>query len=106
MSNDCTIHLGRVASIDVFRALTMFLMIFVNDFWTLSGVPKALQHAGANDDFIGFSDVIFPAFLFIVGLSIPLAVTTRRKKRLFRPYHLVTYTSTCGWLYGSWEYLW
>lgn len=71
--------LGRVASIDVFRALTMFLMIFVNDFWTLSGVPKALQHAVANDDFIGFSDVIFPAFLFIVGLSIPLAVTTRRK---------------------------
>ena len=30
---------SRIASIDVFRALTMFLMIFVNDLWSVKGVP-------------------------------------------------------------------
>ena len=71
----------RIESIDVFRALTMFLMIFVNDFWTLTNVPEGLQHMGAHVDAIGFSDVIFPTFLFIVGLSIPFAIKARRDKR-------------------------
>jgi len=70
----------RLASIDVFRALTMVLMIWVNDFWSLSEVPKWLQHASATEDYLGFSDVIFPLFLFIVGLSLPLAIENRRKK--------------------------
>lgn len=69
----------RILSIDAFRAITMFLMIFVNDFWTLSNVPQWLEHQGANIDAIGFSDIIFPAFLFIVGLSIPFAILARRK---------------------------
>ena len=67
----------RLASIDVFRAITMFLMIFVNDFWTLYEVPAWLEHAPANADAMGFSDIIFPAFLFIVGLSIPLSQRSR-----------------------------
>ena len=70
----------RLASIDVFRALTMVLMIWVNDFWSLNGVPKWLQHASATEDYMGFSDIIFPLFLFIVGLSLPLAIENRRKK--------------------------
>jgi predicted acyltransferase len=70
----------RILSIDAFRAITMFLMIFVNDFWTLSNVPQWLEHQGANVNAIGFSDIIFPAFLFIVGLSIPFAVLARRNK--------------------------
>jgi predicted acyltransferase len=71
---------NRIASIDILRALTMVFMIWVNDFWTLSGVPKWLQHANATEDFLGFSDIIFPLFLFIVGLSIPLAIKQRRIK--------------------------
>ncbi|WPP49366.1 heparan-alpha-glucosaminide N-acetyltransferase domain-containing protein [Catalinimonas niigatensis] len=70
----------RILSIDIFRGLTMMLMIFVNDFWTLEGVPKWLEHAKAGEDYLGFSDVIFPAFLFIVGLSIPFAIDARRAK--------------------------
>ena len=50
----------RLASIDILRALTMVLMIWVNDFWTLSNVPKWLMHATANEDYLGFSDIIFP----------------------------------------------
>jgi predicted acyltransferase len=77
MSSDNKI---RIQSIDIFRALTMFFMIFVNDFWTLVSYPTWLGHMPADKDALGFSDVIFPAFLFIVGLSIPFAVRARRKK--------------------------
>ena len=70
----------RIASIDILRALTMLLMIWVNDFWTLANVPKWLKHASATEDYLGFSDIIFPLFLFIVGLSIPLAIKHRRIK--------------------------
>ncbi|WP_438711661.1 heparan-alpha-glucosaminide N-acetyltransferase domain-containing protein [Aquimarina muelleri] len=67
----------RIASIDICRALTMVLMIWVNDFWTLTNIPKWLTHAKANEDYMGFSDIIFPLFLFIVGLSIPYAIKNR-----------------------------
>lgn len=70
----------RLASIDILRAITMVLMIWVNDFWTLTNVPKWLKHASASEDYLGFSDTIFPLFLFIVGLSIPLAIKNRIDK--------------------------
>ena len=74
------LRLGRVASIDVFRALTMLCMIFVNDLWSLLHVPKWMGHADFNEDFLGFSDIVFPAFLFAVGLSIPFAIENRISK--------------------------
>jgi hypothetical protein len=55
-------------------------MIFVNDFWTLTGVPFWMEHRKHGVDGIGLSDVVFPAFLFIVGLSLPYAINNRRKK--------------------------
>ena len=67
----------RLKSIDIFRALTMLLMIFVNDLWTLTGVPEWLEHKSAHEDGMGLADVVFPAFLFIVGLSIPHAIRAR-----------------------------
>ncbi len=75
-----TAEVQRIASIDILRALTMVLMIFVNDFWTLSGVPYWMEHRQHGVDGIGLSDVVFPAFLFIVGLSLPYAISNRRKK--------------------------
>ena len=75
-----TAGVQRIASIDILRALTMVLMIFVNDFWTLTGVPYWMEHRQHGVDGIGLSDVVFPAFLFIVGLSLPYAITNRRKK--------------------------
>ena len=71
---------NRILPIDIIRALTMFFMIFVNDLWSLTNVPKWLLHTKTNEDGMGFSDVIFPLFLFIVGLSIPLAINIRKKK--------------------------
>lgn len=70
----------RIVSIDILRALTMVLMIFVNDLWSLSNIPAWLGHVAQGVDGIGLADVVFPAFLFIVGLSIPYAIDNRRKK--------------------------
>lgn len=70
----------RLFSIDVFRAITMFLMIFVNDFDGVEKVPEWIKHAKASEDALGFADTIFPAFLFILGLSIPIALQNRIKR--------------------------
>lgn len=71
---------SRVASIDALRAITMMLMLFVNDIPGLKGVPHWLFHARADEDMLGFSDTIFPAFLFCVGMSVPFAIEQRLRK--------------------------
>ena len=71
---------SRIQSIDVLRAITMFLMIFVNDVAGVSRIPAWIGHTAAEVDGMGFSDLIFPAFLFIVGLSLPFAIQARIKK--------------------------
>ena len=70
----------RVTAIDLVRALTMVLMIFVNDLWSLQNIPVWLEHVERGVDGIGLADIVFPAFLFIVGLSMPYAIDARRKK--------------------------
>jgi predicted acyltransferase len=67
----------RLESIDVFRALTMFLMIFVNELDGIKNVPEWWKHVPDDADGLGFADTIFPAFLFIVGLSLPFAIKNR-----------------------------
>lgn len=71
---------SRIQSIDVFRALTMVIMIFVNDLGSVAGVPHWLEHAAMTEDFLGFSDLVFPAFLVVMGMSIPLAIESRLQK--------------------------
>ena len=58
----------------------MLLMVFVNDFWSIKGVPHWMLHANAKEDFLGLSDVVFPCFLFVVGMSIPYAIERRFSK--------------------------
>jgi heparan-alpha-glucosaminide N-acetyltransferase len=72
----------RNTAIDLLRALTMFVMIFVNDFWKVHGVPRWLDHAAAGEDFLGLADVVFPVFLFVVGMSVPFAIERRYSKGL------------------------
>jgi heparan-alpha-glucosaminide N-acetyltransferase len=67
----------RLQSIDVFRAVTMFFMIFVNDVDGVTKIPEWIKHVDEHTDGLGFADTIFPAFLFIVGLSIPFALSKR-----------------------------
>ncbi|HEY8783351.1 MAG TPA: DUF5009 domain-containing protein [Mucilaginibacter sp.] len=70
----------RLLSIDVFRAVNMFFMIFVNDLSGVRNVPKWIDHVKAYEDGMHFADTIFPIFLFIAGLSIPLAIGRRLSK--------------------------
>jgi len=83
--------LVRIKSIDAFRAVTMYLMIFVND---IDGIPKTpawIHHVGENADGLGLADTIFPAFLFIVGLSIPFAFENRVKRGDYQiPWRIIT----------------
>lgn len=79
-SDGVTRTVQRITTIDILRALTMVLMIFVNDLWSLTNIPAWLGHVDQGVDGIGLADVVFPAFLFIVGLSIPYAIENRRMK--------------------------
>lgn len=75
-----SVYSQRNLAIDMLRALTMFVMIFVNDFWKIHDVPHWLEHATYGEDFMGLADVVFPCFLFAVGMSIPYAIERRYEK--------------------------
>jgi predicted acyltransferase len=68
----------RVVSIDALRGLVMFTMIFVNDLAGVSPktVPDWMRHFHGRSG-MTFVDLVFPAFLFIVGMSIPFALGGR-----------------------------
>ena len=70
----------RIVSIDIFRGLTMAVMIFVNELSSVRGLPWWTYHAPAKVDVMTYVDMVFPFFLFIVGMSIPLSVTQRLKR--------------------------
>ena len=80
METNKSVFSQRNYAIDILRALTVWLMIFVNDFWSVKGVPQWMKHAEANVDFLGLADVVFPIFLFVVGMSIPYALENRIRK--------------------------
>ncbi len=62
----------RVLSVDTLRGLTIFLMVFVNDLGR--GAPGWMHHIRPpRADGMTLADIVFPFFLFIVGVSIPLA---------------------------------
>jgi predicted acyltransferase len=67
--------LTRLLSVDALRGLTVAAMVLVNNPGTWRAVYPPLRHA----DWHGWTptDVIFPFFVFIVGVAIPLAVGPR-----------------------------
>jgi predicted acyltransferase len=71
---------SRILSIDIFRGLTIFAMIFVNDLASIKKIPMWMQHMPADSDGMTFVDIVFPAFLFIVGMAIPFAINRRLEK--------------------------
>lgn len=79
-SSSATHPATRIASIDVLRGLTILTMIFVNDVAGVKNIPAWMKHVPSGENGMTFVDVVFPAFLFIVGMSIPFAMATREKK--------------------------
>jgi predicted acyltransferase len=68
---------GRIDSVDALRGLTILLMVFVNDLGPAA--PAWMHHIQPPDaDGMTLADVVFPAFLFLVGVSIPLAFERAR----------------------------
>ena len=62
----------RLLSVDALRGLTVAAMVLVNNPGTWSAVYRPLQHAAWH----GWTptDMVFPFFLFVVGVSIALAL--------------------------------
>src|SRR6185312_8174779 len=68
----------RLLSLDVFRGLTIAGMLLVNDPGTWSAIYPPLEHAAWN----GWTptDLIFPFFLFIAGVTTHLSLESRRAR--------------------------
>jgi predicted acyltransferase len=65
----------RLLSLDVFRGITIAGMVLVNNPGTWSAIYPPLKHAEWNG--CTPTDLIFPFFLFIVGVAIPFALGKR-----------------------------
>jgi predicted acyltransferase len=68
----------RLLSLDVFRGMTVAGMLLVNNPGTWSAIFPPLEHAEWN----GWTptDLIFPFFLFIVGITTYLSLSARRAR--------------------------
>lgn len=71
---------GRAASVDAFRGITFVVMLFVNYLAGATAIPAGIHHVAADVDGMGLADVVFPAFMFAVGMSIPFAIGSRIAK--------------------------
>src|SRR5215211_3508961 len=66
---------NRLVSLDVFRGMTIAGMVLVNNPGTWSAIYGPLEHAPWHG--ITPTDYVFPFFLFIVGVAIPIALRKR-----------------------------
>lgn len=66
----------RLLSLDVFRGITIMGMILVNNPGTWSAIYPQLEHAKWHG--CTFTDLIFPFFLFIVGVAISYSLSKRK----------------------------
>src|SRR3954454_4374062 len=68
----------RLLSLDVFRGITVAGMLLVNDPGSWESIYPPLEHATWN----GWTptDLVFPFFLFIVGITTFLSLSARRAR--------------------------
>ncbi|MCA1589476.1 MAG: DUF5009 domain-containing protein, partial [Acidobacteria bacterium] len=76
----------RLISLDVFRGITIAGMVLVNNPGTWSAIYGPLKHAEWHG--ITPTDYIFPFFLFIVGVAIPIALKKRISNKISRDVYL------------------
>jgi predicted acyltransferase len=55
-------------------------MLFVNEVAGVAGAPAFLLHKAADADGMTITDLVFPAFLFIVGVAVPFALGARLQR--------------------------
>ena len=71
---------ARIRSIDLLRGADVLLMLFVNEVAGVPDAPLFLRHKAATDDGMTITDLVFPAFLFLVGMAIPFALGARLER--------------------------
>ncbi|WP_345950102.1 DUF5009 domain-containing protein [Mucilaginibacter sp. PAMB04274] len=76
MTSNLTTKSPRLLSLDVFRGITVMAMILVNNPGSWGHIYPPLEHAAWNG--CTPTDLVFPFFLFIVGISIPFAMETKK----------------------------
>lgn len=69
---------SRLLSVDVLRGITIAFMILVNDAGDSQHVYTQLEHAAWNG--CTLTDLVFPTFLFVVGISIILSLYSRLQR--------------------------
>ncbi|KAG8262559.1 hypothetical protein J6590_051048 [Homalodisca vitripennis] len=70
---------SRVRSLDTFRGITLVLMVFVNDG---AGGYWFLEHATWHG--LLMADVLFPWFMWIMGVCIPISIRSQFKRGIPR----------------------
>lgn len=70
-------HSKRILSVDFLRGLIVVLMIFMNNPGSWDHLFAPLAHSHWNGCTV--TDLIFPAFIFIVGASIAFALQTKKQ---------------------------
>lgn len=67
----------RLKSLDIFRGIAIVLMIFVN---SGGGHYWWIEHATWNG--LHFADLVFPWFLFIMGVCIPMSLKSQINRQI------------------------
>jgi len=97
----------RIVPVDIFRGMTIALMIIVNNPGSWSHIFPPLEHA----EWFGVTptDWVFPFFLFIVGTSIALAYHNRPTNNWKTYKRIITRTLKLlflGWFLAGFKWTW
>ena len=68
----------RILSIDVFKGLTILLMVFLNTFHPYNDVPAWSKHAGEYG--LTYVDLVAPFFVFMLALNMKISYKRRVEK--------------------------
>ena len=68
----------RILSIDVFKGLTILLMVFLNTFHPYDDVPAWSKHAGEYG--LTYVDLVAPFFVFMLALNMKISYKRRVEK--------------------------
>ena len=79
-------------SIDIFRGLTVLMMVFVDNLDFVKGLPWWTYHMPRQANGMTYVDMVYPAFLFVMGMSLPLSVARRSARRRLLRENLAAYT--------------
>src|SRR3954469_18808128 len=76
-----SVHAPRLLSLDVVRGITIAFMIMVNNNGG-DGSGRFMNYAAWNG--LTATDLVFPTFVFVMGVSVVLAIETRLSRGLAR----------------------